>query len=241
MLRAFRKSGWDRALVFDNNELKGIVTVKDVLFKVASSKRKRFIPSALHVSSVMSSPVVTLPQITPIVKAFRVMLERNISSIPATEGNRVIALFTKWDVTKVLKNDTKPLNDLTSLRSSTYLHENDSLVKARKAMLKEDTIFLPVVNSEGKLVGILTASDLLSSLAEICNFLSNTGAKNALSNITVSEIMRPIVPILHPSTSIGEVASIIEKRRTGGILIMDKDKLLGVITLTDLVRYVVHQ
>ena len=240
LLRVLERFGSDRAIVYSDDVPEGIVTKKDVISKAASSRRKLFPLSVLHVSSVMSSPLTTLPAQTPASKAARVMLEKGISSIPASEEGDITALLTKWEIVRTLEGDTTGLREVMS-PGVRKLRESDSLILARKVVLEEGLSIVPVVGREGVLLGVITADELLKALVELIDLLSEGGAHNALSGVSVGEIMRPYAPLLNEDSTVGEAVRLMEGKGVKGVFVEGEGSLLGVVTLTDLVAYVVRR
>ena len=239
VIKEMSKEGVDRALVYSDDEPEGIVTKKDIVSRVGSSRRRRIPPSSLHVSSFMSFPLLILPEDILISKAARVMLDAGISSIPAHRSREVISLFSKWDIAKVLIKEASPIEDIMS-RKVVWIMEDDSLIKARKLMVEEGLSTLPVMNADGKVIGIVTVTELMDALIEILDVLAESGARNALKRIRVGEIMRPLIPSLRPDDTIGMAAALMIEKSIRGVLVMNEEGgLEGLVTLTDLTRFVV--
>ena len=240
-IREIDKAEKDRALVFENKQLIGIITKKDIVSRIITTKSRRLPPTALHVSSVMSYPLIKLPAETLVVKASRVMLEKGISSIPALRNDNVESLFSKWDIARLLTSEASPISSLMSSEVVT-VHEDDSLIKIRKLIIEDDYSALPVLSSDNRIVGIVTIDELAKALIELTDILSEGGAKDALRRVTARDIMRPAVPALLASDAIGMAAALmIEKGLRGFIVSSRGGELVGIITLTDLTRFVARR
>ncbi|HEY4481887.1 MAG TPA: CBS domain-containing protein [Candidatus Brocadiaceae bacterium] len=97
---------------------------------------------------------------------------------------------------------------------------------------------LPVVKGE-TVVGILTQRDLYrSSLTSILtNWKEN---KEFLDSIKVSEVMTKNVITVAPDATIEEAAQIMIDKKVGGLpVVKEKNKLVGLITETDVLQYFV--
>ena len=97
---------------------------------------------------------------------------------------------------------------------------------------------LPVVKGE-TVVGILTQRDLYrSSLTSILtNWKEN---KEFLDSIKVSEVMTKNVITVSPDATIEEAAQIMIDKKVGGLpVVKEKNKLVGLITETDVLQYFV--
>ena len=97
---------------------------------------------------------------------------------------------------------------------------------------------LPVVKGD-TIVGILTQRDLYrSSLTSILtNWKEN---KEFLDSIKVSEVMTKNVITVAPEATIEEAAQIMIDKKVGGLpVVKEKNKLVGLITETDVLQYFV--
>ena len=97
---------------------------------------------------------------------------------------------------------------------------------------------LPVVKGE-TIVGILTQRDLYrSSLTSLLtNWKEN---KEFLDSIKVSEVMTKNVFTVSPDATIEEAAQIMIDKKVGGLpVVKEKNKLVGLITETDVLQYFV--
>ncbi|CTQ72629.1 CBS domain-containing protein [Roseibium alexandrii] len=102
-----------------------------------------------------------------VLEASREMSTRNIGSVVVTDDeNKVVGLVTERDLMRrIVAEDRKPgetkLSEImtTSLRLAS---ENDNVVDWLRVMSNERFRRLPVVDSEGRLVSIMTQGDFVS-------------------------------------------------------------------------------
>ncbi|GAN32443.1 MAG: CBS domain-containing protein [Candidatus Brocadia sp. AMX2] len=99
---------------------------------------------------------------------------------------------------------------------------------------------LPVVKGEN-VVGILTQRDLYR--ASLTSILTNWKEnKEFLDSIKVSDVMTKNVITIAPDATIEEAAQIMIDKKVGGLpVVKDKNKLLGMITETDVLQYFVDE
>ena len=97
---------------------------------------------------------------------------------------------------------------------------------------------LPVVKGE-IVVGILTQRDLYR--ASLTSILTNWKEnKEFLDSIKVSEVMTKNVITVAPDATIEEAAQIMIDKKVGGLpVVKEKNKLVGLITETDVLQYFV--
>lgn len=101
----------------------------------------------------------------------------------------------------------------------------DTLLTAFKRMRSADVSQVPVMNEEGRAVGILDESDLLVKVHR----------EPAQFKDLVSSAMTDRLETLSPGASIGDLLEVFDRGRVA--IIMDGQKFLGLITRTDLLSY----
>ncbi|MCF6154951.1 MAG: CBS domain-containing protein [Candidatus Brocadia sp.] len=99
---------------------------------------------------------------------------------------------------------------------------------------------LPVVKGEN-VVGILTQRDLYR--ASLTSILTNWKEnKEFLDSLKVSEVMTKNVITIAPDATVEEAAQIMIDKKVGGLpVVKDKNKLIGLITETDVLQYFVDE
>jgi len=108
-----------------------------------------------------------------------------------------------------------------------------TILEAQKIMRERVIRRLPVVD-EGKLVGIVTYNDLLEASPSKATTLSRFELTYLLSKMTVADIMTRKVVFVEPDTPIEEAALIMNKNHIGALPVVDEDKLVGIITESDI-------
>ncbi len=94
---------------------------------------------------------------------------------------------------------------------------------------------LPVVR-DGKLVGIVTDRDLKEATPSKATSLSVYELNYLLSKLTIKEVMTAPVMTIGPEDAIEEAALLMETHRVSGLPVVDHGKLVGILTITDLLR-----
>jgi len=108
--------------------------------------------------------------------------------------------------------------------------------EALKIMRDEKVRRLPVLNRRGLLVGIVSEKDLLLASPSPATSLSIHEMHYLLSKMKVSEVMTRDVMTVTEYTSLEEASRIMVDNRIGGLPVMRDDKLVGIITETDLFK-----
>jgi len=115
------------------------------------------------------------------------------------------------------------------------VHPDMPIHDALKLMRSEHIRRTPVVK-KGKLVGIVSEKDLLNASPSPATTLSIWELNYLLSKITVEEVMTKKVLTVTEDTPIEEAARIMADNKVGGLPVMRDDKLVGIITETDLFK-----
>jgi CBS domain-containing protein len=102
-----------------------------------------------------------------------------------------------------------------------------NLAKAAKMMWDNDCGALPVLNVEGRVLGMITDRDICMSVS--------TKSKPA-SAITVWETITPKAYTCHPSEDIHTALDIMKRERVHRLPVIDDDGILqGIIALNDII------
>ena len=104
------------------------------------------------------------------------------------------------------------------------------------ALFKKEKIRRAPVLKDGKLIGIISDKDLLNASPSQATSLSVWEMNYMLSKITVKEVMTRDVLTVQADTPIEEAARILADNKIGGVPVMKADKVVGMITETDLFK-----
>ncbi|MBW6456223.1 MAG: CBS domain-containing protein [Trueperaceae bacterium] len=94
---------------------------------------------------------------------------------------------------------------------------------------------LPVVK-DGKLLGIVTDRDLKEATPSKATSLSIYELNYLLSKLTLKDVMRTPVVTIGPDEAIEQAALTMEEHRVSGLPVVDKGAIVGILTITDLLR-----
>ena len=176
-------------------------------------------------NEIMTKKVFTINPEASMFQAVKIMGEKHIGSLIVTKYDTAVGIVTERDLlTKVLaleKNlKTQKVENvmsypLVSIDSTTKIKETAQTMIDKKGRL--------AVFDCGKLVGIVTASDLIRSLPEI----HETQAK-------VDDFMTTKVVTADEKTPINQVTKIMGNQRIGSVIITKKEKPTGIFTERDL-------
>ena len=125
--------------------------------------------------------------------------------------------------------------DLYTVNVQNSLHEANALFS------NHNVRHIPVVSGES-LIGILSLTDMMR-----ISFGSNFGDEQAnmdeaiFEMLTIEQVMKAKPKTVSPEDSIKEVAEILTKEEFHALPVTDGDKLVGIVTTTDVIKYLLEQ
>lgn len=90
--RLMKEQNTGSLIVTVNGEPKGIVTERDMLYKIVAEDLP---PAHIQVHKIMSSPLISVDTDTPIRKALEIMNDRHIRHLLVTEKGKTVGLVTQ--------------------------------------------------------------------------------------------------------------------------------------------------
>ena len=158
----------------------------------------------MYIKEYMRTPVITVAPDTLLDEALRLMHENNIRRLPVVQDGILVGLVTRRILQEATPTSPMPLSiwgahyQLSKMRirdvmiTDVITTSPDDAIEEVTAMAEKNKIgSLPVVDKQGKLVGILTVTDLNRLLAKILGF-GHKGIRlhiRKLGNISHHQIM----------------------------------------------------
>lgn len=119
-------------------------------------------------------------------------------------------------------------------RNPLYVHPNTSVNEVSALMKKEKVGKLPVLDSDDRLVGIITKKDLDSAAPSSATTLDVYEVSYLLSKLKAEKIMTKKVHTVKETEVIEEAARIMADEGVGCLPVMKGDLLVGIVTVKDL-------
>ncbi|WP_291274531.1 CBS domain-containing protein [Flavobacterium sp.] len=121
------------------------------------------------------------------------------------------------------------------------LNITDTLTKAETLFKKNHIRHIPVVNSN-KIVGMLSYTDLLRiSFADAVDEDDTIIDSTVYNMFSVEQVMSKNLVSVSPETTIKATAEILAKREFHALPVCEGDLLVGIVTTTDLIQYLIDQ
>jgi CBS domain-containing protein len=240
----------------------GLITVEDVSVYHYSSTLREGLP-AVRVEEVMTRAVTTTRAEASLAEVVEKLLDKDYTALPVTDAaNRVVGIISDTDllqrgdmeVSISLKKAVDP--ELASaliarLRQSTRtvaevmtaepvtIAPDAPLSAAARVMSQRRLKRLPVVDSERRLLGIISRLNILNVLA--AGYLPQEGPRHPVGAHpsrarAVEEVMDTGVSTVLPETDLPEVLALLARTRVKRVVVIDTERrVIGIISDTDLV------
>lgn len=237
----------------------GLVTVEEVQVVRYTHRYLNPLPADRLVSEVMTRDVVIVHQDTAVAEAWHIMLDRGVKTLPVVDHDgKVLGILTDDDLLEraglrqrlsiarqldlaLIEEELGRLMRSSELVSEVMsqpalvIRDNDSLGHAAQRMTKQGVKRLPVVNAQGKLVGVLSRVDILRQIADV-----KPGRRLPElipgSARTLGDVMSPIVPTVHREDSLERIiAAFVETGSHRLVVTGEKEQVLGLISDADVI------
>ena len=220
-------------IITENKKLKGIVYSKDIAKKGITD------PTKAKVNILLSkSPTISPEQ--DINEAAELIFKTGLRALPVVENDKVMGLITMFDIIEIASK-TKEFRQTTvdSIMTSPEVIEIDTDIgKARILMREKNISRLPVIDKNRNLIGTVTIFDLLKAVKprERIDFYSMASEKERIMNIPVSTIMNTSPLTVEKNKTLNEVVSLMKENKTDGVVVVENNKPIGIITAKDLLE-----
>jgi len=133
-----------------------------------------------------------------------------------------------------------PISEIMTKKVVTLKH-NDELETAERLFKKHHIRHIPVVKKD-KVIGILSYTDLLRiSFADAVDEDEDSVDTVVYNMFTIEQVMAKNLVSVSSNTTIKDVAELLAKREFHALPVLDDDKLVGIVTTTDLINYLIDQ
>jgi CBS domain-containing protein len=189
------------------------------------------------VKNWMTSPVITTTPETELSRARQIFDEKHIRALPVMDGDRLVGLINRQVLVRldlsILGNEVWNLGlDVAGETAADIMKTDvititpDSTVQnAALVMLENKVSALPVLEN-GKLIGILTSSDLL-------RFIIST-YPSLKKKIVVSDYMSDELITIRRNTTLLEAHNLMGTKLIRSLPVVEDGRLVGLVTRTDL-------
>ncbi|MDD3409149.1 MULTISPECIES: CBS domain-containing protein [unclassified Methanobrevibacter] len=196
------------------------------------------------IMALAKKDVISIPPTMSIQKASELMIAHGFRRLPITDpgSGKILGIVTAMDILDFLGGGSKfniiekkhndnflaaindPIRSIMTSDVVTMSHK-DSVTEAVKVMLDHKIGSIPVLDDEEKIVGIITERDFALSMAGL------------LTDEIVQDVMITDVLTTTPGTPIESSTKIMVRNNLRRIPVVSGDKLVGIITSTDILKF----
>ncbi len=120
-----------------------------------------------------------------------------------------------------------------------YTNPKELIANVKSTMDREQITKVPVLDDSGKLIGVITKTDLKKTMPSNATTLDIYELSYLLSKITVEKVMKKQPITIQKDATIEEAAKLMSEKGISSLIVMDGEVLSGILTKTDLFRAVV--
>lgn len=249
-----------RLVVIDKGKPVGMLSMRDIAEHMGGSSptwRRRPIDD-IPVVRVMHKNILAVSVGTDLNKAAALMLKHKVSSLLVQDGNSIAGVVTKTDLARSFVDRLDGQVKVRDLMSNNLVTVDRRRSLTHVIELMKNNGISRVVVSEGeKPVGIVTESDIAFSQLEqpglgikerevrYTRKLERAGRPRArhvkrVALMAAEDIMRPKVITIDANEDAARAAAMMTEHGISGLPVLDGEKLVGIITKTDLASGIVN-
>jgi len=233
VLKLMKKHDITKIPVVEDKKLIGVITDNIIAYKLGSIRKKGIPASRLHASSVTDKVFETVSPDTDVKTILKKVGEPGPTMLNVVVDDYLVGVVTKADLLPLVTGDTK-LRDIMSKQVIT-VSADDRVIHARRIMIDENIARLPAVD-DGKLVGIISDTEIAFALADIKRSFSLGRQKHHLEELLVGDVMKTPAIWTTPTMNVTDTAKIMMKNNIGFLPIIENENIEGVVTRTDLLK-----
>ena len=208
-----------------SGKVHGILSERDILKKVVTQRH----PKTLKVADIISAPVFSAAPNLSILEASRMMESKNIKRLPVIQDGKLLGIVTQTNLTQALASYGMWRNvEEIMIPNVARVLRHAWVTEAADLMANQDISCVIALDGE-RAVGIITERDLFKKIV---------AQEKDPATTRVEEIMSGTIVSVPPSCSIFNASKIMEEKNIRHLVVLDGEKLCGIITQTDIFRAV---
>jgi CBS domain-containing protein len=232
---------------------RGLITGEDIDILLYKAHGVRSLPNTVTAAQVMSRDVVSVSPDTPLRKVIELVEGKIYRAVPVVEEGLPVGMITNLDLVErggllvriellgslsdterasaLQQIEGKKAGDVMTPNPVTVV-DGATVTAVADVMAHKRLKRLPVVDTAGKLVGIVSRLDLLRTVADAFQTSpEETRPAGLRGDLPLSRVMRKDVPVVHPETPINEVLQAVVSTRLNRALVVDTERrVVGIVT-----------
>jgi len=215
--------------------LAGLVTMTGIA-------KRRALPPTTSVASIMQVP----PEVSPeddLPSLAELMIQGGFRAVPVCERKKLVGIASRTDVARAVGGAGEfkdvPLSSVMT-PSPQVAREEDTVEQASRTMQSLGERSLPVVDKRGRLIGVVGNRDIAAFFGrkEIGQHSGDLAGEKTRLVVPVSDVMHTPPIVTGPDTTVAEAVQTMLKNDVSSVVIVEKEKPVGVFTKLDLLDLV---
>ena len=124
-------------------------------------------------------------------------------------------------------------------KNPVYTNPKELISTIKNTMDREKISKMPVLDDAGKLIGVITKTDLKKTMPSDATTLDIYELSYLISKMTVEKVMKKNPITIQKDATIEEAAKLMAEKGISSVIVMDGDVLAGILTKSDLFKAVV--
>ena len=186
----------------------------------------------MQIKNLMSEDIITIDKDQNLSDALKLLRKHNVSRLPVTNNKELVGIISERDIAAKLgssKYESMPASRLhissVMVKDVFTVPETMQLDEVAKLMLDNGIGSVPVIDDDGKMVGIVSKADFVTLAVGI-----------AFDKITVKEIMTKDLTVVSPTERLVHARRLMIEDHVGRLPVVEDGELAGMLTSKDLMR-----
>ncbi|HXW99515.1 MAG TPA: CBS domain-containing protein [Methanomicrobiales archaeon] len=223
--------GVDPLIVTNNGEVVGTISRRSVAEILGTKRNAQLSPTKIHVASHVKDDFTSVYPDEP-VEILVPLLQASKVVVVLDENHRLIGKVGYADLLRVMKPEV-PLERL--MEKAYTIQADERVVHMRRRMLDEG-ITRFVVTSNGSIAGIVTETDVATSLASFREMVETKHQDARIRNLIVRDIMSAPVIAAEKSVPVSNAVDLMLGKGISALPVTESGQLAGLVTLEALVK-----
>ena len=221
----------DPLIVTNNGEVVGTISRRAIAEILGTRRNRTLSPTKIHVANHVKDdftsvyPDQSLDILVPLLQASKVV-------VVLDENHRLIGRVGYADLLKVMR----PQVAIDRIMEKAYTIQADERVVHMRRRMLDEGITRFVVTANGSIVGIVTETDVATSLASFREMVETKHQDARIRNLIVQDIMSAPVIAAEKTTPVSDAVDLMLGKGISGLPITDTGQLAGLLTLEALVK-----
>jgi len=241
----------------------GLITLEDTQIVKYTHRYLNPLPADKLVADMMTRDVVAIATDKPVFQAWKQMLENRVKAMPVIDGSgRVVGILTDEDLLeragiqqrlsvairmekaeieqelRALESSARKVEDVMS-HPAVMVLDSDNLGSATTQMVKAGLKRLPVVDIDGKLVGMLSRLDILREVAHTEPIGHSKEQLPPHAGRLVQDIMTTDIPMVNQDEDLSAIIEKFARSDSHRLIVVDSQgKAIGLLSDSDVVARV---